>query len=167
MNRWEKKKNPYTYRYISLSLFFISSKKYALTLCLKVFTFVQFFKSDGILFQTVGVIKEMQFCPIFVFLSGWLNFLLEFLVTACWMQDLSNTSFIYRGHLSLKNLKAFVNRHYLNLKSTGSQLIFSISDTPTCALSFNLRQNLTHLFRNTCNLVLSFLLRFGYQTEHA
>ena len=76
--------------------------------------------------------------------------------------------YIYHaGQVSFKNLKALEQRCCLNFSETGSQLIFSKSFTPMWLLLSSWRQYLIHLFWIVCNLLFSFLFRFGYQAEQA
>ena len=70
--------------------------------------------SFGKLLQTDGAKKVIQLWPKLVLLSGWISFIVEFLVEAWFMQDLSETSFMYKGHQSQKNLNTPARRHCLN-----------------------------------------------------
>ena len=50
-------------------------------------------------------------------LSGWKNFKEEFLITVFFWLVILKVLFIYWEHISEKNLKTLVERHYLNLWS--------------------------------------------------
>ena len=50
-------------------------------------------------------------------LSGWKNFKEEFLITVFFWLVILKVLFIYWDHISEKNLKTLVERHYLNLWS--------------------------------------------------
>ena len=67
--------------------------------CLKCVELVQRFNSFCKLFQTDRAKLEIYIADH----SGWLSFIVKFLVEALPMQDMSKTSFMYKGHLSLKN----------------------------------------------------------------
>ena len=128
---------------------------------------VQCFSLFGKLFQTDGAKKEIQCWPLLVLLSGWLSFIVEFLVDRLAYARLTEDIFHVKGTFIIKGLNMFAARHHLNLYLTGSQFICLNSVILTWALLSSWRQKHTHLFWRVCNFVLNFLLRLGYQTEHA
>ena len=102
-----------------------------------------------------------------VFLKGCFTFKTENLAFAWFWPNCLYISWKNRGQVSLKNLKALEQRHWLNISETGSQLIFSKSFVPMWLLFSSWRQYLIHLFWKVCNLCLNFLSKFGYQAEQA
>ena len=72
---------------------------------------------------------------------------------------------MYGGLVLLQNLKDIELITYLKRSLTGSQLIFSNSFCPICALLFKFR--IMHLFWSICNFDFNLLFKLGYQAEQA
>ena len=78
-----------------------------------------------------------------------------------------NTSLMCGGLVLLQNLKNIELIICLKRSLTGSQLIFSNSFYPICALLFKFRQNRMHLFWSSCNFDFNLLFKLGHQAEQA
>ena len=101
-----------------------------------------------------------------VFRKGWFSLRKDVLVLVLrWPAGLK-TSFIYAGHLLLKDLKVIKLMHCSKRSFMESQVIFSNSVKPMWSLLFKFKQKRIHLFWSIRSFFFRLLFQLGYQAEH-